>query len=181
MKTSEPLMEMHRELILLSEATPASKTPAPDGPLTPQARRWRMNSCASLVNIALDLFSEKILHGSGQMHLLPGIGSAPGLNDLDMLCCPLDSGRVALALTTSGIDCSCSPNFPTLTRRDYRHPGNIERQQARRRVTRFSQPLPVFVGYSLHPNSCDPFMGFPTGWTVLNPSETPVLHKRLNT
>lgn len=63
--------------------------------------------------------------------------------------------------------------WPTLTARDYRHPGNVMRQRTRRSVSRWSQPLPVFLGHSLHPEWCEAYMGFPIGHTELEPLETP--------
>ena len=68
--------------------------------------------------------------------------------------------------TTEGTE---SGLLPTLTARDYRHPGNVERQRKRR-----AHPtLPVFLGVKLTPAFCEAFMGYPEGWTELNPSETP--------
>lgn len=59
--------------------------------------------------------------------------------------------------------------LPTLTARDYRHPGNVERQRKRR-----AHPtLPVSLGVKLTPLFCEKFMGYPEGWTELSPSETP--------
>ena len=68
--------------------------------------------------------------------------------------------------TTEGIE---SGLLPTLTARDYRHPGNVERQRKRR-----AHPtLPVSLGVKLTPAFCEKFMGYPAGWTELNPSEIP--------
>ena len=59
--------------------------------------------------------------------------------------------------------------MPTLTARDYRHPGNVERQRNRR-----AHPtLPVSLGVKLTPAFCEAFMGYPEGWTELDPSEIP--------
>ena len=87
------------------------------------------------------------------------------------------SGGAFALQDTSDIDAHESSYWPTLTARDWRGTGNIERQRSRRAVSRFSLPLPLFLGTRLHPNWCEAYMGFPEGWTELDAAATPSSRK----
>jgi hypothetical protein len=128
------------------------------------------SSSVLLRNFAHALFSGRIQQLQGQMHLGLGGDSAENWSDLDTLCCPSDSGHVALALTTSENDCSCSPHYRTPTARDWK---GMSAKSWRERTKGDTTPtLPDQLGGTPHPAFVEHLMGFPEGWTDLEHSET---------
>jgi hypothetical protein len=61
--------------------------------------------------------------------------------------------------------------WPTPAERDYRHPN--KKPYAERGGGKKGEQLPNAVGGSLNPTWVEWLMGFPVGWTDLEPSETP--------
>lgn len=141
-----------------------------DEPMTPSARLSAMSSSALLMKFARALFFAKIQRRSGQMLLGLGGDSGGGLNRLVTLCCPSDSGRVALALTTGERDCSCSPNYRTPTARDWK--GMSAKSWRERSKGDPTPTLPDQLGGTPHPEFVEELIGFPAGWTDLGRSET---------
>lgn len=120
--------------------------------------------------------------GSARRWSFQLVPSAPitdgtGFGLLPTLVCP-NGGRVmkpedalAKGKTDKGkrqvpLDAALGWLLPTLTARDYRHPGDIERQTKRRNVTKFSHPLPLFLRVKLTPIFCELFMGYPANHTA---------------
>ncbi|KKL05680.1 hypothetical protein LCGC14_2603620, partial [marine sediment metagenome] len=62
--------------------------------------------------------------------------------------------------------------LPTPTARDYRSPGTPERLARAKQESSRGQPLTETVGGQLNPTWVEWLMGFPLGWTALEPSET---------
>lgn len=150
-----------------SAATPARRTASPDDDIDTNMRISRLSSCGWLLNFARLLFCEKIQPSREDPPPGRGGDSGPNLSDLAMRCCPLDSGRVVLALTTDGIGCSCSPAFPTLIRSDA-----TSGSDKRNRAGSGGPNLRAVLGNQIGASWAEDFMGFPEGWTDLEPSET---------
>lgn len=72
--------------------------------------------------------------------------------------------------------CVCSL-LPTLTARDFKHPG---RESHPRLLRKIGLPLPTTFGENISPEFGEWIMGFPAGWTELNPSEMPLSPKSPN-
>lgn len=144
-------------------------------PAGPTRRVSAFNSCKSLMKFARAVFSAKIR----QSHVKPrhGRGGDFGsvLNNLGTLCCPSDSGRVALALTTGETGCSCTPNYPTLLRADA-----TRGPDKRLRKGSGGPNLRAVLGHPITPAFAEEFMGFPDGWTDCKDSETLFTQTRLN-
>src|SRR6266403_2925135 len=79
-------------------ATPAKKTVTPDKPQTQSARLSAVSSSQLLMSFARDLFFARIRPSLDQTPLGLGGDFDPSWNDLVTLCCPSNSGPVALAL-----------------------------------------------------------------------------------
>ena len=157
--TSSPSM-------LSAAATPASATVTPEE-MEEGLRVQRITSSALLMSFAHALFSARILPSSGQMHLGLGGDFAQNSNVLVTLCCPSDSGRVALALTTEESGCSCSPHYRTPTARDWK---GMSAKSWRTRVAGDKTPtLPDQLGGVPHPEFVEALMGFPIGASALKP------------
>lgn len=136
-----------------------------------QQRVLAVSSSALLMNFARDLFSERIRATFARM--LPGLGgdSEAAWSRLVTLSCPSDCERVALALSTDGKGCFCSPSLPTPTATDWkgghdRHPEwrqwNLRDWWRKHTGRRY---LPIEVSTAVQ--------GFPATWTDLDASETP--------
>jgi hypothetical protein len=110
-----------------------------------------------LVSFARASFSARIRLRPDQGLLGPGIDFDPSWSRLVTLCCPSDSGPVALALSTSGTGCSCSPSYPTPCARDWKGPT----PRSSNTVT-----LPDAIGGDPHPDFVEELIGFPEGWTA---------------
>ena len=146
------------------EETHAKRTQEHDRDTTPQARRSALSSSALFRTVAHALFSERIQPTSAET--LPGLGgsSEQNLSDLAILLGPSECEPVALALTTSGTDCSCLVSYPTPTKRDWK--GQSSRRW-RDRPSKSPANLCDVIGGPPHPEFCEALMGFPTGWSAL--------------
>jgi hypothetical protein len=148
------------------EAIPAKKTAMPDEPMTLEARRLAVSSSALLMSCAHELFSGKTRLSSDQMPLGLGIDFEPRWRALVTLCCPLNAGPVALALTTEENGCSCSPHFRTPTSRDWK--GMSAKSWRERTDGKDTEPtLADQIGGTPHPEFVEELMGFDIGWTDL--------------
>jgi hypothetical protein len=95
------------------------------------------------------------------------------LSDLVTLCCPLDSEPVVLGLNIGETGCSCSPRYPTPCARDHK---GMSSRSWRGRDAGANRPyatLPDAIGGCPHPEFVEELMGFPIGYTDLEPSATP--------
>src|SRR3970040_2375066 len=148
-----------------TEETPAKQTVMPL-----ETARYKillaLSSSGLLMRSALSLFSERIRESFARPHLGRGTGSNNPLKILATLFCPLDSERVALALTTGEKGCSCSPSYRTPTARDWK--GMSAKSWSKRRLSRAIATLADQVGGAPHPEFLEELMGFPTGWTELD-------------
>lgn len=69
--------------------------------------------------------------------------------------------------------------WPTLTRHDYRIGCKIERTARMRTISKRGLDLPSYLRLSglgtgiINPAWAEEYMGYPTGWTALKPSEMP--------
>lgn len=158
-----------------AEGTPARRTVGPESGVPPRSRALAMSSCGLLMRCALALFSGRIRPSPGQMLLGPGIDFDPSWSRAVTWSCPSDSGPVALALTTDGTDCSCSPRFPTPTASLFGC-RDTEKLLARRGRCKarhgngngFGLTLGQFCaveGIDCTPDLAEMLMGFPSGWT----------------
>jgi hypothetical protein len=77
---------------------------------------------------------------------------------------------VPLALTTNEPGCGL---LPTLTARDFKSDSCSPEYRAKRDAMTMGKTLPWTLGGLLNPPWCESFMGYPPGWTELEPSETP--------
>lgn len=83
--------------------------------------------------------------------------------------------RPTLALNTKDSEYSL---LPTLCARDYRYGSKRERTDRMRVTSSRGLDLPAELRYrgwnvAVRPDGAETFMGFPVGWTELDPSETP--------
>ncbi len=137
-----------------------------------QARRVRrFMACRSLIAIGRVLFCAKT-HPSFD-GMLPGLGGDSEAHSKAWATRFSLSARerVALALTIDGNACSCSPNFRTPTARDYK--GMSAKSWRERSKGDVTPTLPDQLGGTPHPDFLEALMGYPIGWTALNPSATP--------
>lgn len=124
-----------------------------------------MSSSELLRNFALALWSEKTPQQSEKTLLGLGSDSEVNWNDLVIQCCPSDTGRVALALTSGGTACSCSPSFRAPNARDWK---GMSAKSWRERTTGDPTPtLPDQIGGVPHPEFVEELCGFPIGWSDL--------------
>ena len=146
-------------------ATHARTTPT-GAEVRQQSKRLSAVSSSALLNsFARDLFSVKTPPPSGQMRLGLGGGSDPNWNDWITLSSPSDSGRVALALTSGGTGCSCSPNMRAPNARDWK--GMSAKSWRERAVGDKTPTLPDQIGGRPHPEYVEELMGFPKSWSDL--------------
>jgi len=157
-------------LTLSAEEIHVMETATPEVCISENERILRFTSCESLQRFALDLFSERIRPSSVPM--LPGLGIDLELdwNLLVTLSCPSGSGPVALALSTDGLGCSCSPNYPTPVASDHKGSTGLGS-----RIGTLAERLAVVCKESSdrrtvypHPEFAEDLMGFPIGWTDLS-------------
>jgi hypothetical protein len=130
-----------------------------------------VTSSAWLMRFARALFSERIRVTSDGM--LPGLGGGceMGWNRLVTLSCPLGCERVALALSTNGRGCSCSPSLPTPIASDWR--GGKRRRKKGSQVNLRDVYTQTTGWLYLPVEAMEAAMGFPITWTECEPSETP--------
>jgi len=145
----------------------ANRTPRHPGHAEVRKRVQRFMRCDWLQNTALGLFSGKIRAMSAQMRLGLGGDLDDRLSDLVIVACPSDSGHVVLALTTSGIDCSCSPRMPTPMSCGWGSQGHklqIIRAGLDRKLCNGNMPI--------QPSLYEIMIGFPPEWTDCDVLET---------
>jgi hypothetical protein len=160
----------------LPEATPAKKTVTPDSLLTRLARRSALSSSGLLMRFARELFYARIHPSLAQMPIGLGTGSDPSWNELVTLCCPLNSDPVALALTTNGSGCSCSPKFRTPTARDWK--GMSAKSWRERTDGKDTEPtLADQLGGVPHPEFVEEIMGYEIGHTDLDRLGMPLIQE----
>lgn len=146
------------------EVIPASAT-ATHGGTGPATNHQRSTSSDWLASFARALWFGKIRQPSAQMRLGLGGDSVTSSDGSAIESCPSDYERVALGLTTHGIDCSCSPHFRTPTARDWK---GMSAKSWRTRLKGDTTPtLPDQIGGTPHPEFVEQLMGFPIGWTDL--------------
>jgi hypothetical protein len=156
---------------LSAVAIRAKKTATLEERQIPSRHLSAVNSSGLLSTFVLALWSEKTPQQSEQMPLGLGGDSAASLKKMVMLCCPSDSGRVALALTSGETACFCSPNFRAPNARDWK--GMSAKSWRERKIGDQTPTLPDQVGGVPHPEFVEQLLGFPIGWTDLEASETP--------
>jgi hypothetical protein len=71
-----------------------------------------------------------------------------------------------------GIITALKKLLPTLTARDFKSDSCSPEYRAKRDAMTMGKTLPWTLGGLLNPRWCESFMGYPTGWTELEPSET---------
>ena len=108
---------MPEQLTLFAGEIHAKPTVMPEHTVKLRNHRLIISS-GLLLNVALALFSGKILPSLAKMPLGLGGESAMLLKKLATLCCPSASERVALAFTTGETACSCSVSFRSPNARD---------------------------------------------------------------
>ena len=165
MEMSESVEATTSSLLTLSAAAiHARETAMPPG-MEEEKKVPLVNLSGLLMSFAHGLFYARIPQLQRQMHLGFGGSSEANWSDLDTLCCPSDSGHVALALTMNENDCSCLPNFRTPTARDWK---GMSAKSWRERKNKDNTPtLPDQIGGTPHPEFVEELMGFPTSWTDL--------------
>jgi hypothetical protein len=115
--------------------------------------------------------------GNVSQQSLGGESDLP-LSRLVTLCCPSDSEPVALGLSTSATDCSCSPSFPTPTATDWKGGKRYIREGF---SPNFRDWWMSIHGRTYpHELAITAAMGFPATWTWLRPPETPSSPKSPN-
>jgi hypothetical protein len=128
---------------------------------------------ASLTTIALDLWSEKIRRWSGPTLYGHGVQCEMVLSALDTLFCLSESDTAALVGVIGGNACSCSPRYPTPTASDWKGSVGIGSRRGTL-AERLAMLCPPARGETQtaypHPEFVELLMGFPTGWTDLEPS-----------
>lgn len=87
------------------------------------------------------------------------------------LLCPSDSERVALALSTSGIDCSCSVLIPTPTASDWKGGKSCRPKGGTLNLRDFCRQTGGQI--YLRPGLLEAVQGFPDTWSELPGWETP--------
>lgn len=162
-----------------SVETHARRTAMQDRDLQQLPRVLAMSSSVFLTSFALGIFSGRIPRESAPT--LPGLGGDSELLQklLATLCCPSDCEPVALAQTTAEKGCSCSVNYPTPCKRDYKGPSSKkwrERPGAKAFAT-----LPDKLGGMPHPGFVEHLMGFPIGWSDLSGGAMPSMSESAST
>lgn len=143
---------------------PASETPIAGG-MGEATRLQRLRRCAFLTRFSLTLFSGKIRQPSERMPSGRGTECAENWKTEATRLLPSESGRVALALTSDGTACSCSPNMRSPTARDWK---GMSAKSWRERTTGDNTPtLPDQIGGTPHPEYYEELMGFPIVWSEL--------------
>lgn len=132
--------------------------------------------CTLIASDAKGSLGKKRGNGKPKQNLSNQIKLLPTLVAQDSHGHQYQTSKGKITLTLPGVIRLC----PTLTARDYKHPGNIERQRSRRKITKYSQPIPVFAGLKLTSDFCEAYMGFPDGWTYIEASESKRSAKRLS-
>lgn len=155
----------------LSVETHVRKTATHDEHTQQRSRVSALSSSAFLMNFARACFFEKTRPQSVPM--LPGLGGDfdKPPSRLAMLCCPSDSGRVALALTTGETGCSCLVKWRTPIKRDWK--GCTSKKRRERERGDNTPNLPDQLGGVPHPEFVEELMGFPIRWSDLADLETP--------
>lgn len=165
-----------------SVATRVRRTAAPGSGTERERRHSALNSSALLRSFARASFFGKTPPERAPM--LPGLGSdsETSSNGLATRSCPSDSAPVALALTTSGTGCSCSPQRPTPTAsmfwcRDVEQ--LLARRERCRQQHRNGNGFGLTIGQwcaiqriDLTPELVEAMLGFPVGWTDCAASAT---------
>lgn len=143
--------------------------------------RLEVSSSELLVNFVHELSSERTLPKLTQTRLGLGGECDAHSEKLATQFCPLDSERVVLGLTTDGIDCSCSPNYPTprasmsshgiawCRARNGDHRSNLEDFLGWLHLEQGNGETP---GLNANPEWIEWLMGFPIGHTDLKDLET---------
>ena len=141
--------------------------------------RWVADSSELLLRAGHALFFERIQADAAARLRGHGRGSGQSLKRLVTLCCPSNSGPVALVLATKENGCSCSLCFPTpMASQEHKRirpftPAETARRFGRQLIGIVGQHHPQYRGQYLHPSFVELLMGFPLGWTDLDASETP--------
>ena len=158
---------------------PASRTASRVG-ASREEKGSGASSSAVLRRFARLLFSERTRRTYARTHRGPGSDSGTSCGGSAIESALSASGRVALALTTDGIGCSCSLRFRTLTAFDARRgPKSVALYRECLKSSRHCITLRDQVEHELDmapipPDWAEEFMGFPTGWTELRRSATPL-------
>ena len=122
---------------------------------------WPLNKPSFLVELQQSI---TIAKESGSSERVP----TPIATDAEK--CPSDSLSRAVNPTLQKSFRRRPLKVPTSTARDYRSPGLPEKRQAR--MDARAQPLTEVVGGQLNPDWVEWLMGWPIGWTDLEPLET---------
>lgn len=108
----------------------------------------------------------------GELYLLPMQALCTGENESGLLptltVCGNYNRKGASKTSGDGLATALA-KLPTLCARDYRSPG---RSRMERTGGTHGECLPQVIGGPLNPTWCEWFMGFPLGWTELQPSAT---------
>lgn len=160
---------------LFAAAIRAKRTVQLSAPINQSTRVSAVSSSALLMRCAQELWSAKIRRMSEGT--LPGLGgdSELALNRLVTLACPSDCERVALALSTSGSECSCSPKWRTPTATDWK--GGKRRTKHGTQKNLRDQWTQTFGSLYMPAEALEVAQGFPAGWTELDAAETPSYRK----
>ena len=155
--------------MLFVEAIHAKEIATPGAFTKRNTKTSEANLSALFRCFVLELWLGRIRQGLDQT--LFGLGNEcdPLYETWATLCCPSDCDPVALGLTTSGTDCSCSPNYPTPVASDYKgSTGKKSRKGTLAEVLaeQFGE-LPGKTYYP-HPEFAEALMGFPIGWSDLD-------------
>lgn len=177
---SLPHRQTSGELISSAVETHARRTATPGFTPTPETRLSVMSSSGLLRSFGLALFSERIRRECEKTHRGRGGDFEPSWSDVATLCCPSDSGPVALGLTTDGTGCSClrngSPKVFTPTASDWK--GSTGRGSRRNTL---AEQCAIAAGPNdggtvyPHPEFVEAVMRFPASWTGCVASETPLI------
>ena len=132
-----------------------------------ERRALAVSSSALLMHFAQELFCEKTHQPPSETPNGVGGVSEASWNRLVTLCCPSDSGRVALGLTTDGIACSCSPRWPTPMAASWGSEGH------QNMLRRLGVTENIIGGHApMNPQLYEHLQGFPEGWSEIEVSET---------
>ena len=136
-------------------------------PVDPKTRASAVSSCGLLQWFARELFCEKIQVTSERMPLGLGFDSELALSRLVTLCCPSDSGPVALARSTGESDCFCLVSMPTPTAQAWKG-GTTKEHPKANRATMFAHWWARTYGLP-YPSIevIEAAQGFPATWSEL--------------
>lgn len=145
----------------------------------PGARSWKTAQCSLLEGS--DEFSETWPSWgrtvAGESYQLPPLVHGTSANEFGswptLTVCGNYNRKGASATSGDGLATAIT-KMPTLCARDYRSPG---RSRWERTGGKQGEVLPQVVGGPLNPTWCEWYMGFPLGWTELEPLAT---HKYRN-